>query len=132
MSDNLTITERKYDKLDGEIIDILSKYISKSVYNYLDQLADNFKPTLEFTRTGVTIENKDGTLREIFTISYSNKGFIFFAVDMKTGKIISYTTDNNAFDGCFAFIDKKHKAEIFSYLDSLIGLELDYHKIKIR
>lgn len=130
MSDNLTITERKYDKLGGEIVDAISEYVSNSIYNTLDAI-DGYRPSLEFTRTGVTVENtRDGTLREVFTISYSNKGFIFFTVDVRTGRIIGYTTDKNAFEGCFAFIDKKYRPEIINYLDSLIGLEIDFHTIK--
>ena len=119
MSDNLVVPERKYDQLDGEIIDTLSAFTKKA----------NAK--LEFTRTGVTVENLVlRKLSEIFSISYNNKGRVFFVVGIDDGKIQSYYYDSSAFDDLEPCFKKKHKKEIIEYLNSLVGLELSFHKKK--
>ena len=117
MSDNLKIPNKVYDKLDSEILEILSGYTVK----------DNVK--LEFTRTGVTVENLvTGRLNEIFSISYVGKGRVFLTVDMEDGKIQSAYYDKSAFEDIDPCFKKKYKKDISEYLNSLIGLEITFTK----
>ena len=117
MSDNLKIPNKVYDKLDTDILNILSAYT-----------VDN-NAKLEFTRTGVTIENLvTGKMNEIFSVSYLGKGRIFFTVDMEDGKIQSSYYDNSAFEDVDQCFRKKYKKDITEYLNSLVGLELTFTK----
>ena len=117
MSDNLKIPNKVYDKLNTDILNILSAYT-----------VDN-NAKLEFTRTGVTIENLvTGKMNEIFSVSYLGKGRIFFTVDMEDGKIQSSYYDNSAFEDVDQCFRKKYKKDITEYLNSLVGLELTFTK----
>lgn len=117
MSDNLKIPNKVYDKLDTDILNILSAYT----------IDNNAK--LEFTRTGVTVENLvTGKMNEIFSVSYLGKGRIFFTVNMEDGKIQSSYYDNSAFEDVDPCFKKKYKKGITEYLNSLVGLELTFTK----